>query len=192
MTLLFAYCCTIILAATTLGICMLTASIHILSSHTARKLMHIITGPLYVSTWLLYPSDTNLYTAYVAATVPLVSAIVFYTLSIYRTSPSSSSLLLKLRLSLLSAVSRTGSADELATGPCYYGILHAMLTVLYWRQSITGIVAICTLCLGDGMAELGGRYASSRDITIRWPYNPKKSIQGSMAFLVCAWIGTIG
>lgn len=67
-------------------------------------------------------------------------------------------------------------------GPFLYGIVHVASTVLYWRQSPVGIVALIILCVGDGVADLFGRRWG------RWrlPWNPDKSWAGSLAFFACS------
>ena len=55
------------------------------------------------------------------------------------------------------AMSRTGDRREILRGPLYYGIAFVVLTLVYWRDSPLGIVALMVLCGGDGLADVIGK-----------------------------------
>lgn len=79
--------------------------------------------------------------------------------------------------SAVQAMSRTGDPREILRGPLYYGLIFVLLTVVFWYNSPTGIVALLLMCGGDGLAEILGRTYGRARI----PWNPTKT-----------WIGTIG
>lgn len=65
---------------------------------------------------------------------------------------------------------RDGNRKELLRGPFLYGIVHAVATVIFWRDSPDGILALSVLCGGDGLAEVIGRTVPSRKL----PHNRSK------------------
>ncbi len=46
-------------------------------------------------------------------------------------------------------VQRQGSPRELLRGPVLYGVVHAALTVGWWRDSPAALVALAALCAGQ-------------------------------------------
>src|SRR5664280_891839 len=48
-----------------------------IESHLSRKLIHILTGPLFVLCWLLFPSPDLWYYRWLAALVPLLFTVQF-------------------------------------------------------------------------------------------------------------------
>ena len=138
-----------------------------------RKLMHLLTGPVFILTWLLYPMD-QAYARYIAASVPLSVAIYIYLNSIGRIR----------NFGLIQTVSRSGSPRELADGPFYYGLIHSLAAAYYWLDSPTGVIGLIILCCGDGVADLIGRpYGRTK-----WRHNRDKSVEGSMAFILATTI----
>ena len=81
---------------------------------------------------------------------------------------------------LVKSTSRSGDRAELLRGPLYYVVVLAGATLLFWRDSPAGLVAVALICGGDGLADIVGR---------RWgrgnplPWNPSKSWAGSLAML---------
>ena len=72
--------------------------------------------------------------------------------------------------------------SELLGGPLYYVLVLAAATVLSWRTSAVGIIALAMMCGGDGLADIVGRNVKGP----RLPYNPEKSVFGSLAMLLGA------
>jgi phytol kinase len=142
-----------------------------ISSHLSRKIIHIGTGPLFVACWLLFTdADTS---RYLAALVPFSITIQFILVGtgIIRDEAA------------VQAMSRTGDRREILRGPLYYGILFVILTILYWKDSPIGMVALMLMCGGDGLADiLGRRYG-----TTKIPWNPNKSLAGSAGMLIGGW-----
>jgi phytol kinase len=70
----------------------------------------------------------------------------------------------------------------------FYGIIFVLLTILFWLDTPTGIVALMMMCGGDGFADiLGRRYGRSR-----LPWNKEKSWIGSLGMFIGGWVFSIG
>ncbi len=136
-----------------------------ISAELSRKLIHIGTGPIFVLCWLIFPNSTN--SKYIAALVPLAITLQFFLVGIGILRDESA----------VQAMSRTGDPREILRGPLYYGLIFVLITIIFWYDSPTGIVALMLLCGGDGLADiLGRRYGKSHI-----PWNPRKSWIGSLA-----------
>ncbi|MEB3213578.1 MAG: phosphatidate cytidylyltransferase [Leptolyngbyaceae bacterium] len=134
----------------------------------SRKVIHIGTGPLFVASWLLYSSADH--ARYLAALVPLIlTARFLFTGLGWLENPD-----------LVKSSTRNGVPDELLRGPLYYGIGFIVCTLLFWRTSPTGILALMMMCGGDGLADIIGRRFGTRKL----PFSPEKSWAGSLAMLV--------
>lgn len=136
-----------------------------ISGQLSRKLIHIGTGPIFVLCWLIFPNSTS--SKYIAALVPLAITLQFFLVGIGVLRDESA----------VQAMSRTGDPREILRGPLYYGLVFVLITIFFWYDSPTGIVALMLLCGGDGLADiLGRRYGRSHI-----PWNPRKSWIGSLA-----------
>ncbi len=141
-------------------------------SRTSRKLIHIGTGPIFVICWLLF-NDAS-YTRWLAALVPLSITIQFALVGMGIMKDEGA----------VQGMSRTGDPREILRGPLYYGIVFVLLTLVFWKDSPIGIVALMMLCGGDGVAEILGRnYGKTR-----LPWNKGKSWIGSAGFIAGGWI----
>lgn len=138
-----------------------------ISSELSRKIIHIGTGPIFVLCWLFF--NTSPVSPYIAAIVPLGITAQF---ALVGTGVIKDKAAVK-------AMSRSGDKREILRGPLYYGIAFILLTVLFWRTSPVGIVALMMLCGGDGMADVVGKRITSSKL----PWSPNKSIAGSLAML---------
>jgi phytol kinase len=142
------------------------------SGPLSRKIIHIGTGPIFVLCWLLFNDHPA--ARYLAALVPLLIVIQFAMVGAGVVKDKSA----------VEAMSRTGNPKEILHGPLYYGIVFVLLTVLFWRDSVPGIVALMLLCGGDGLADiLGNRFGS-----YRLPWSPAKSWIGSLGMFFGGWI----
>lgn len=139
-----------------------------ISSDLSRKIIHIGTGPFYVLCWLLFTETPT--ARYLAALVPLTITLQFILVGtgIIRDEAA------------VQAMSRTGDRREILRGPLFYGIVFVVLTILYWRNTPIGIVALMLMCGGDGLADVFGRRLRS----MRLPWNPDKSLAGSLAMFL--------
>ena len=142
-----------------------------MSSHLSRKLIHTGTGPVFVLCWLLF-NDSAL-SPYLAALVPFAITLQFLLvgLGVMRDEAA------------VKALSRSGDRREILKGPLYYGVIFVLLTILYWKNSPIGMVALMVLSGGDGLADIIGRKFGSR----RLPWNQGKSWAGSLGMFLGAW-----
>jgi phytol kinase len=157
-----------------------------LDPRDARKLIHTFSAPLFMLLWPVFSPATG--ARFFAATVPILNAVRLY---LAGTSGSSNSIESKngpQEIALAAAVSRSGDAKEAVGGPFIYVVILAVAIVLFWRDSAVGIVALSTLAVGDGMADLVGRRLGS---TNKWP-NSSKSVAGSLAFWSASTAVTTG
>jgi phytol kinase len=138
------------------------------SSGISRKIIHIGTGPIFVLCWLFFNDLMN--ARYLAAIVPLGITLQFALVGsgVIR-DPSA-----------VEAMSRSGDRREILRGPLFYGIAFVILTIIFWRHSPIGIVALMILCGGDGLADIVGKRVNSR----RLFWSPKKTLAGSLTMLV--------
>jgi len=143
-----------------------------ISSHLSRKIIHIGTGPLFVACWLLFDEATI--SRYLAALVPLSITVQFILVGtgIIRDEAA------------VQAMSRSGDRREILRGPLFYGILFVILTIVYWKNSPIGMVALMLMCGGDGLADILGRRFGKAKL----PWNPQKSLAGSAGMFVGGWI----
>lgn len=143
-----------------------------LESHLSRKIIHIGTGPLFVLCWLLFKDAVI--NKYLAALVPLAFTLQFLLIGTGVIKDDAS----------VKAMSRTGDRREILRGPLYYGIIFVLLTIVYWKSSPIGIVALMLMCGGDGLADIFGRKWGA----IKIPWNNGKSLAGSFGMFLGGWI----
>jgi phytol kinase len=142
------------------------------SSPVSRKIIHIGTGPIFVLCWLLF--DDQPLARYLAALVPLAITGQFALVGTgVMKDPSA-----------VKAMSRTGDRKEILRGPLFYGIVFVLLTIIFWRNTPTGIVALMGLCGGDGLADIIGKRYGARS---RLAWSKKKSWIGSLGMLIGGW-----
>jgi phytol kinase len=137
-------------------------------SRLSRKLIHIGTGPIFVLCWLLFPGEW--YDRYLAALVPGLITVQFALIGLGVVKDEAS----------VKAMSRSGDPREILRGPLYYGIMFVVLTLLFWKDSPVGMVALMMMCGGDGIADLVGRRMRST----RLPWSPEKSVAGSLSVFI--------
>jgi phytol kinase len=89
---------------------------------------------------------------------------------------------------LANAVSRTGDKREVFGGPLIYVVVLFLSTLLGFRSSPVGVVAVCQMAAGDGLADIVGRRFGS----VKWPFSTSKSYAGSAAFVVGAFAVSTG
>lgn len=156
---------TLVLAVSWLRIMDWVAHQGWISSKTSRKIIHITTGPLFVTCWLLFNEGVE--ARWLAALVPLGITIQFILvgLGIIRDEAA------------VQAMSRSGDRREILRGPLYYGIIFVVLTILFWKESPVGVVALMMICGGDGLAEVIGRKTPLAAL----PWSREKSFGGSLA-----------
>src|SRR3972149_3762526 len=131
----------------------------------SRKIIHIGTGPLFVLCWNLFSAEP--WARWLAALVPLAITAQFVLVGLRVVKDEAA----------VKAMARHGNPREILHGPLYYGIVFVVCTILFWRHSPVGILALMLMCGGDGLADVVGR---------RWgraklPFNRDKSWAGSAA-----------
>jgi phytol kinase len=139
-----------------------------ISSWLSRKIIHIGTGPIFVLCWLLFPNTPA--SPFIAAIVPLAITLQFFLVGMGFMRDDAA----------VQAMSRTGNPREILRGPLYYGLIFVILTIVFWYNSPTGIVALMLMCGGDGLADILGRTYGKTHI----PWNPQKSWIGSLGMLI--------
>jgi dolichol kinase len=145
---------------------------HGVPHNVSRKVVHATCGPLFVLFWPLFSSAPG--ARFFAALVPL--------LSIFR-------ILLAAAVSdgdLINSVSRTGRAEEVLGGPLIYSLVLLVATLFAWCSNVA-VVAIAQMALGDGFADLVWRKFGRT----KWGFNQDKSVQGTLAFVVFAYAGSL-
>ena len=143
-----------------------------ISAHLSRKIIHMGTGPLFVLCWLLFNDAPS--ARYLAALVPLAITIQFILVGLGIMHDEAA----------VQAMSRTGDRREILRGPLYYGLIFVLLTIIYWKNSPIGIVALMLMCGGDGLADIVGR----RFGRIAIPWNTTKTWAGSLGMFLGGWI----
>jgi phytol kinase len=140
----------------------------VLEPRLSRKIIHIGTGPLFVLCWLLYTDAP--YARWLAALVPLAITVQFLLVGLGVLKDPAA----------VQAMTRTGNPREILRGPLVYGLVFVACTLLFWRTSPVGLVALMLLCGGDGLADIVGRRLGRA----RLPFNPAKSWAGSLAMFL--------
>ncbi len=135
----------------------------LISSQLSRKLIHMGTGPIFVLCWLFF--DDAPLARWLAALVPAMITAQFALVGLGVIKDQQA----------VDAMSRTGQREEILRGPLYYGIVFVVLTLVFWRSSPVGIVALMLLCGGDGLADVVGKRIRSAAV----PWSPLKTLAGS-------------
>jgi len=163
---------TLVIAFLWLRINDFSASRGWISNKISRKIIHIGTGPIFILCWMLFP-DTDL-SPYLAAVVPLIITIQFALVGMGVIQDPTA----------VKAMSRSGNRQEILRGPLYYGLVFVILTIVYWRNTPIGIIALMTLCGGDGLADVVGK----RWGKISLPWSKRKSLLGSLTMFLGSFI----
>lgn len=145
-----------------------------IESRLSRKLVHILTGPLFVLCWLFFPDVW--YARWLAALVPLLFTVQFALIGLGVVKDEAS----------VKAMSRSGDRREILRGPLFYGIIFVVMTLLYWKDSPIGLTAVMLMCGGDGLADVMGRGIKSAKL----PWSKDKSVAGSLGMFIGGWVLT--
>jgi len=147
-----------------------------MDSKLSRKVIHIGTGPLFVLCWLIFRDSPE--ARWLAALVPFAITVQFAMIGLGLMKDESS----------VKAMSRTGDPKEILRGPLYYGVMFVVLTLVYWKDSPIGIIALIMMCGGDGIADIVGRQIKSPKL----PWSSEKSIAGTLGVFVGGWLMSVG
>jgi phytol kinase len=173
---LFALIITLVIALAWLRINDFAAHKGWISAHLSRKIIHMGTGPIFVLCWPLFTESPS--SRYIAALVPLAITMQFLLVGIGVIKDESA----------VKAMSRTGDRREILRGPLFYGIIFVIVTILFWYDTPTGIVALMLMCGGDGLADIIGRRYGKRKL----PWSRNKSWAGSAGMLLGGWVFSVG
>lgn len=135
----------------------------------SRKLVHTTTAPIFVLTWPLFSDAPG--ARYVAMIVPLLNLVRILAVGSGAWQDAN----------FVRSLSRGGQREELLGGPAYYCATMVAATLLFWRDSPAGLLAIAMMCGGDGLADIVGRNFGGN---AKLPYNSGKSWAGSAAMLL--------
>ena len=146
-----------------------------MDSKLSRKVIHIGTGPLFVLCWFLFNDDPS--ARWLAALVPFAITVQFALIGFGVIKDEAS----------VQSMSRTGDPKEILRGPLYYGIMFVVLTLVYWKDSPIGIIALMMMCGGDGVADIIGRQVRSPKLS----WSREKSIAGMLGVFVGGWLMSV-
>ncbi|NVM46262.1 MAG: hypothetical protein HWN79_15230 [Candidatus Lokiarchaeota archaeon] len=150
----------------------------LVSQIITRKFVHILAGPIFVVTWMLFSG--GVISHYIAAIVPLLFVLQFVAIGTG----------LMKNESFVNSMSRTGDPRELLEGTLYYAIVMLLMTFFWFYVSSTGIenanptalLIIGCVSGGDGLADIIGRkFGGDKKFGIR---GSEKTIIGSIGMLV--------
>jgi phytol kinase len=143
--------------------------------NVARKLVHTLSAPLFMLVWPIFsPADGA---RFFAGVVTITNMMRLY---LAGTGGDNA---------LAGAVSRSGDKSEALEGPFIYVCILQACIMLFWRSSMTGIIAVSTMAVGDGLADLVGRKWGQNN---KWFFSKDKSIVGSAAFAASSSLCSIG
>ncbi|MGD8814140.1 MAG: hypothetical protein PVI78_06645, partial [Anaerolineales bacterium] len=108
----------------------------LIEQRLSRKIIHIGTGPLFVICWNFFSASQQ--ARFLAALVPLAITFQFFLVGIGVMQDQAA----------VEAMTRTGNRREILRGPLFYGIVFVICTLLFWRRSPVGIVALMLMCGG--------------------------------------------
>jgi phytol kinase len=140
----------------------------LIEQRLSRKIIHIGTGPLFVLCWNFFSAAEH--ARYLAALVPLAITAQFVLVGLGLVRDPAA----------VQAMTRHGDPREILRGPLYYGLVFVVCTLVFWRTSPVGILALMLMCGGDGLADVVGRRLGQA----RLPFNTAKSWAGSAAMFV--------
>jgi phytol kinase len=140
----------------------------LISSAHSRKIIHIGTGPIFVLCWIFFPDEKL--SPFLAALVPLIITLQFALVG-FGVIPDKAT---------VDSMSRTGDRREILRGPLFYGVVFILLTIIFWRKTPVGIVALMILCGGDGIADIIGK----RFGKLKIPWSQEKTLAGSLSMVI--------
>ena len=142
-----------------------------------RKLVHILAGPIFVVTWILFSGE--IISHYIAVIVPLLFVLQFVAIGTG----------VMKNESFVASMSRSGDPRELLQGTLYYAIVMVLMTFFWFYVPSTGIANANPTALliigcvsgGDGLADIIGRkFGGDKKFGIK---GSEKTIIGSIAML---------
>ena len=125
----------------------------LLPSYITRKIVHILVGPVFLLTWLLFSGE--IFSRYIAMIVPILFVFQFTAIGTGKIKDEA----------FVRSMSRTGEPSELLKGTLYYAIVIMLVTIFWFYIPPTGIndanpsafIIMGCLAGGDGLADIIGR-----------------------------------
>ncbi|XP_021849392.1 phytol kinase 1, chloroplastic isoform X2 [Spinacia oleracea] len=148
----------------------------LISQKLSRKLVHIISGLLFVASWPLFSISTE--ARYFASVAPLINGLRLVVHGLSLTTDEG----------LIKSVTREGKPEELLRGPLYYVLTLAICAIVFWRDSPVGLLSLAMMSGGDGIADIMGRKFGN----VKLPYNQKKSWAGSISMFIFGFLISVG
>jgi hypothetical protein len=133
--------CVAVLAGIYVKIWTTLVEVDKLDPRDARKIIHTGSAPLFMLFWPFFSGAP--WNRFFAVAVPFINMI-----RLYQAGSGTE------EASLARAVSRTGDIKEALGGPFAYVVILVTTTALFWRDSMTGIMAVTALAAGDGVSAL--------------------------------------
>ncbi|MBI4926178.1 MAG: phosphatidate cytidylyltransferase [Anaerolineae bacterium] len=147
----------------------------VMSGPLSRKIIHMGTGPLFVVCWLLFDNAPS--ARWLAALVPLAITLQFGLVGLGVMKDQQA----------VDAMSRPGDRREILRGPVFYGIVFVVLTLIYWKTTPIGLVALMLLCGGDGLADIVGKRVKTAPL----PWSKRKSVGGLLSVFAGGWVFSV-
>ena len=150
----------------------------VVSQIITRKFVHILAGPIFVVTWMLFSGE--IVSHYIASIVPLLFILQFVAIGTG----------LMKNDSFVNSMSRTGDPRELLGGTLYYAIVMLLMTFFWFYVPSTGVenanptalLIIGCVSGGDGLADMIGRkFGWEKKFGIR---GSEKTLVGSFGMLI--------
>lgn len=167
-----------------------------LQSTISRKLIHTGSAPLFLVCWPLFSDGPSARIA--ACLVPLLQVLRLARAGLGSGGATDVTTARQRKQTateepkqpeeaLVAAVSRSGERSEALGGPLLYTLVLLAATALGWRSPVAA-VAVCQMAFGDGIADIFGRRWGRLGPPIPWC--PQKSLVGSGAFVLSAWLSS--
>lgn len=149
----------------------------LLQPRDSRKIIHALSAPLFM---LLWPLFSDLWGARLfAAIIPFFQGINLLLAGTKQGGEDGDE--------LSKAISRSGDAEEALQGPFIYVVILFFAIILGFRDNLTPMIALSTMAAGDGMADIIGRRFGK---TNKWFFSERKSIAGTLAFIIAASVSS--
>lgn len=108
--------------------------LQVIGGKLSRKMVHILTGPVYLLCWNLFSASGS--AKYFCAIVPLLVTLQFASIGLGIIKDDAT----------VATLSRSGDRRDLLFGPVFYGLVFVVCTVWFWRHSVGSIVRKIANC----------------------------------------------
>lgn len=168
----------------------------VLEARDSRKIIHMLSAPLFILCWPLFSDVWG--ARFFAAFVPALQALRLWLAGTASSNHDSYSTTTDYNndddndddsMELANAISRSGDREEALGGPFIYVVILFSAIMLSFRDNLSGVIALSTMAAGDGMADIIGRRYGKNN---KWFFSEKKSVAGTLGFLLTASMCSIG